>query len=238
MHLSTYCLVEGRRHERLVMLPETPSEPSLGDWLASAAYLDAASASAYERLHRELATFEAPERLVHDCARAYRTELCHADDFARLARRYGARPSLPPKPVGLRLRAPVDMAIANAREGIVRTTYGAAAARFRAQRATAPDIREVMQTIADDECEHAELSLRLAVWLTGVLDPIEWAFVESAMKHEIVALAHDLDREPGEGLERAGVPDRRDALAIWCGLSHNVWRGLADRVWGVAPCAA
>jgi hypothetical protein len=232
--LSKYCLVEGRRPEGLVI--PTPAAIAvgspLGDWFATACAADAASALAYERLHRELASLNAPEHLVAQCRRAHFAEQRHAAAFAALARRFGGQVLWPkPPPGGLPLRSLADIAIANARDGLVRTTYGAAAARFRARFAQDAEIRELMQRIADDECDHAEFAVGLAEWLSARLDPVECAWVESALRNEVQSLAGELDRDPSPGLDVAGVPTRKDALVIWSSLSRAVWHPAFAVVW-------
>jgi hypothetical protein len=61
--------------------------------------------------------------------------------------------------------------------------------------------------------------------------------VENALRHAVVSLAGELDREPDPELVRAvGLPSRLDALWIWRHLSHRVWHGVVERVW-TAPAA-
>jgi hypothetical protein len=234
MQLSNYGLVEGRRPEGVVIpAPPVPAaESPLGEWFAAACAADTASALAYERLHRELRFLRAPEYLVAQCRRAHFAEQRHAAAFAALAKRFGAQVSWPtPPPGGLRIRSLADIAIANARDGVVRTTYGAAAARFRARFATDPEIREVMRQVAEDECAHAELAMSLAEWLSARLDPVECAWVESALRNAVQMLADELDREPSPGLDAAGVATRKDALVIWSALSRAVWQPAFEVVW-------
>jgi hypothetical protein len=232
--LTKHCLVEGRRPEGLVIPtpPETAAASPLGDWFATACAADAASALAYERLHRELVALRAPEHLVAQCRRAHFAEQRHAAAFAALAKRFGAQVLWPqPPPGGLPLRSLADIAMANARDGVVRTTYGAAAARFRARFAQDSEIREVMLQIAEDECEHAEFALALAEWLSARLDPVECVWVESALRNAVQSLAEELDGNPSPGLDAAGVPTRNDALVIWSSLSRAVWHPAFDVVW-------
>jgi hypothetical protein len=230
MNLPIYNIVEGRRPEGLTM-PSAKEGSVLGSYLAQAAYLDAASALAFERLARELAAHGAPDALVTACEQAHVTELRHAAKLGRLAGAFGVEAAMPERtPLGV--RPLLDVAIENAVEGVVRQTYGAAAARFRARTAGDADIRRVMETIAADEHEHAELAFEIAAWLHGVLDPIEQVLVEDTTRHAARTLARELDVEPDAELRTAiGVPTRLDALTIWRGLSHRVWHGLSERVW-------
>ena len=120
-------------------------------------------------------------------------------------------------------------------EGFVRETYGAAVARFRARSANDSQIRRVMEEIAADEYMHAQLAFEVATWLQAAIDPVEGAWVENAMRHAVIALARELDVEVEAELSTVvGIPARRDALAIWSGLSHRVWHGISERVWNAA----
>jgi hypothetical protein len=233
MSLPKYCIVEGRRPEGL--LPPPAGRGSiLGRYLASAAYLEAASAVAFARLARELEFHRAPLSLVVACERAREVELRHARSLGRLAQEHGGTP-VTPEPKTVRVRPLVNVALDNIIEGFVRETYGAAGASFRARTAGDVRIREVMEGIAEDERELAELAFEIALWLQGAIDPIEGVWVEDAMRHAATALARELDVEVEPELtERAGVPGRGDALAIWSGLSKRVWHGLSERVWSSA----
>jgi hypothetical protein len=51
-------------------------------------------------------------------------------------------------------------------------------------------------------------------------------------------LAYELDVEPPRELVvRAGVPDRRSAIALWCALGKTIWRVESERVWLSASAA-
>lgn len=233
MNEPVYSIVEGRR-------PQTWARPApkqgcvLGVYFAEAAYCEAASAVAFERLAYELAAYDAPEELVEACERARVNELRHAARLARVAEAFGVEATMPRR-TQLPIRPLVDIAMENAVEGVVRQTYGAAAASFRARTAEDPDLRALMASIARDEHEHAELAFEIARWLQGAIDPIEGALVEDAMRHAARRLARELDVDPDPVLcAEAGVPGRLDALAIWSGLSHRVWHGLSERVWDAA----
>jgi hypothetical protein len=233
MHVKTYCIVEGRRPAGFTG-PDPRLVPVLGAYLAQAAHLDAASAFAHERLARELDAHGAPRGLLERCDRAGVAELRHARAFAQLAERRGVVARAPALP-DMRIRALLDVALENAVEGVVRQTCGAAIARYRAHHAADPEVRRVMASVAEDEREHAELAFAVARWLHEVLDPVERVLVEDAMRHAVTALASELDVDPEPVLcARAGVPDRLDALAIWSGLSHRVWHGIAAEVWSAA----
>src|SRR5258708_38720960 len=64
---------------------------SRGRWLADAAWMEAASVRAFQRLARELAAHGAPLELVREARRAARDEARHARVMTTLARRHGER---------------------------------------------------------------------------------------------------------------------------------------------------
>jgi hypothetical protein len=234
MLLANCPAVRGRRPQGFELPPFAHDGSLVGTYLARSAYLDEASAIAYARLARELEYHRAPADLVERCKAARVAKLRHARAFGQLAAQRGVRP-VSPKARVLPVRSLEEVALENIVEGFVREVYGAAVATLRARAAASPDIRRVMEEVAEDARLHAELALDLATWLQGVLDPVECAWVENAMRHAVVALCTELDREPEHELVwAAGVPSRRDALSIWSGLSHRVWHGLAERVWSAA----
>jgi hypothetical protein len=234
MRLPHYSIVEGRRPAGLVTPASTPGASVLGDYFGRAAYLETASAFAFARLGRELEENAAPARLVEACERARLAELSHARGMARLAAAHGVTALMPTEPPRDSRRL-TEIAVENIVEGFVRQTYGAAVARLRARSATDFQTRRLMEDIAHDELAHAELALEIAIWLQGVVDPLEAAFVENALRHAVVSLAHELDVDVDPELcSQVGVPSRNEALVIWSGLSKRVWAGASEQVWRAA----
>jgi hypothetical protein len=237
MLLANCPTVKGRRPQG-VSVPQIAGTSLVGSYLARAAYLDEASAMAYATLARELEAHGAPMALVERCRGARAAKLRHARALGRLAVERGGRLAAPEARL-LPIRPLVEVALENIVEGFVREVYGAAAATLRSRSAADPDIRRVMEDIAGDERMHAELAFDITAWLQEIIDPIEGAWVENAMRHAVVALAEELNRDPApELVHAAGVPSRLDALSIWSGLSHRVWHGLSERIWSAASEAA
>jgi hypothetical protein len=244
MGLPIYCIVEGRRPVGFIPLDLEPKRgpvveagisSTLGEYFAQAAYLEASSAMAFARLGSELDAHEAPRALIDRCGIAQESELKHARSFGLLASELGSEPTRPQMLHGRHVRPLVDIALKNAVEGLVRQMYGATVARFRARTASDPKIQRVMAEVAEDEQENAQLAFDLGIWLQTAIDPIEGVWVENAMRHAAVSLVREIDVEVASELcDRAGVPTRRDALAIWSGLSHRVWHGITERVWNAA----
>jgi len=170
-----YCAPEGMRDE--------------GERLAAMAYLEAVSVHAFERLERELDAHRAPPTLLRAARRARRDEVRHTAITSRLARRRGATPRTPESPTRARERSLFEVAIENAVEGCVRETYGAVQGLVEAR--TSPDaaMRRAMQSIAADECRHAELAWAVHAWAVVRLRDDERRAVERAMKDAIAEIA-------------------------------------------------
>jgi hypothetical protein len=143
---------------------------SLGDYLAGAAELEAASVPAFRRLAADLAAHRAPEPLVDAARAAIADEARHWRRTRALARRHGGCPVRPAiaaaPPASL-----AELAIDNVVEGCVRETYGALVAAHQATEAREPAVRELMADIAADERAHAALAWRIDAWVAPLLGP-------------------------------------------------------------------
>lgn len=252
MSSSKYCIVEGRRLPGAIPGFTPTHTPSVGEYFACQAYLETASALAFARLAAELELHGAPDRWIEGCERAGVAELRHASRLRALAKRHGSTrlhkesTRLLEKNASTRLssaRPLIDIALENIVEGLVRQTYGATVAQFRALHTQSrdPGTRALMEEIARDERAHAELAFGVATWLQSQIDPIEAAWVENALRHAARSLVREIDFNIDHTLIEAGVPSRADALAIWSGLSKRVWHGLAEELWqstDLTPAAA
>lgn len=147
----------GRKVEGL----ETPRQ---GDWLARAAWLEAASVHAFVRLARELEAHGAPAELVARAKASARDEARHARIMRKLARKHGSRV---PRviPTDMPVRGLESIARENAVEGCVGETLGALLAAHRALSDSDPEMREAMAAIAPDELRHAALGWAVAEWV-------------------------------------------------------------------------
>jgi hypothetical protein len=170
-----YCAPDGMRSE--------------GERLAAMAYLEAVSVHAFERLERELELHLAPPALLRDARRARRDEVRHTAMTTRLARRQGASPRLPDAPGPARARTLFEVALENAVEGCIRETYGAVQGLVEAQTSRDATMRRAMQSIATDECRHAELAWAVHAWAMPRLTEDERLTVERAMKDAVAEIA-------------------------------------------------
>jgi len=170
-----YCAPAGMRSE--------------GERLAAMAYLEAVSVRAFERLEWELEVHRAPAELLRAARRARRDEVRHTAMTTRLARRHGASPRLPEAPAPASARTLFEVALENAVEGCVRETYGAVQGLVEAQTSRDVTLRRAMQSIAADECRHAELAWAVHAWAMPRLTDDERRAVELAMKDAVAEIA-------------------------------------------------
>lgn len=219
------CIVSGRRPEGLLAERyQVNAHSDAGALFARMAHLEHASVFAFEILHDELEALGADAPLLARVTHARDDEARHVRSMGHLAQHFGA------EPVGARverkpLRAALDIALENSREGCVRELYGALLAGFQAERAADPNVRTALSDIAQDEVRHAALSWELADWLDARLSPAERDRVAFAREQALTELAAELT-EPSP------------AERTWCGLpSLHEARGLLAEVRGFATSA-
>ncbi len=199
-------------------------------FLAQAAFLEAASVPAFERLASELAAHRAPRRLQVAALRAARDEVRHARVMTALAESEGATVERP-RVRRPRVRTLEALAIENAVEGCVHETFAAAVAM--AQSLAAPDarLRNTMRRIATDELRHAELAWRVARWLDTRLDTAARARVTRARDRAARRLVRNASAAPAEELvQRLGIPRAPVARAIALDLAASLWRSPSTRL--------
>jgi hypothetical protein len=197
--------------------------PLVGRYFADAAQLEAASVDAFDVLRRELEALGAPRGLVEAAATAKEDEVRHARMTARLARRFGGKPTKPrmKRPA---LRSLEALAIENAVEGCVRETFGALFAMHQAEAANDPHVRATMASIAPDETRHAALGWAVAAWADAKLDADARARVEGARREAIAELRREIERAVPEPVAAvAGLPTREVALAMLGSLAGSLW---------------
>jgi hypothetical protein len=216
----------GRRPTGL-RTPAAHAPTAVASYLARAAYLEAASVVAFERLTRELEAHRAPTRLCEASRRAARDERRHARTMRGLARDAGARPA----PIRLGRCVPrslLAIAIDNSVEGCVRETFGAAVAVVQARRAKDARVRHAMRSIASDETSHAELSWSLARWLDRRLSADERDALRAATARAVARLSGEIAcslEDPAAAL--LGLPAGRQTSAIFRHLEHCLWHAIA-----------
>ena len=215
------CPVEGRRPDGLQS--STAGGSTLGRYFAHCAHLEAASVIAFRTLHRELSELGAPPELLDEIAVAEKQEVRHAALAGHLAGRFGG--TVPPVEVDAPVRRSIEqIALENVVEGLVRETFGAAVALWRAKHAEDAELRRIFTAIAEDECSHAELSEKLASWLHPQLGQAARDRLESARRSAIAELEHEMSGETQPVLRQiAGVPSARESRALLDELRARVW---------------
>ncbi len=212
----------GRLHESARDCCEPIGSGSIGDFLARAAALEAASIDSFHIVAADLARFGAPSSLRRDAESAALDEERHARIVGALAAEFGARAATPPAPCE-RAHDMLGFAIENAVEGCVRETYGAALAMWQSANAKDARVRNAMREIAADEARHADLGWRIDAWLASS----QHASARRATIQAREAAIRDLERSIEAGAntfdDALGLPDRDASRAIVAALRATVW---------------
>jgi hypothetical protein len=194
----------GRRTEGVADLPAAVRLDA-GAYFAACAYLEEVSVHAFARLASELEAHGAPAHLVAAARRAEREEVRHTEMTGALARHHKHEPEHPKRPT-FSARSLFEIARENAIEGCVRETFGAALAVLRAREATVPETRDVLETIARDECGHAELSWEIAAWILPRLHDDERRDVRQSTRDAMDAMAFSDERLSDDARRICSVP--------------------------------
>jgi hypothetical protein len=208
----------GRRLDGLVD-PRVSNATALGETLARAAWLEAASIHAFRRLARELRAHRAPDSLVRAARACAWDEARHARAMARLAKRHGA--VIPRVVVGdCGVRDLEAVARENAVEACIGETYGALLASWQADHAKDAEVQEVMRSIAPDELRHAAVGWAVAAWAEPRLSDDAKARVCQAREQAVRDLLRNTQHfEPNAAVTHAtGAPCAAHALALASGL--------------------
>ena len=212
----------GRRPAGLLAARSFGATSEIGDWLARAAHLEAASVVAFRRLADELCALGAPRALVDSALRAAEDEVHHARIVSALARSHGVTPAaVELSPIGA--RSPEEIAIENAVEGCVGETWGALLALRQAKAARAPSIRHAMRRIAKDELRHAELAFEVADFVLPRLTPAARERVATARRSAADRILKQLET-PSETMRlELGLPDEQQAKKMARSAARILW---------------
>jgi hypothetical protein len=190
------------------------------------AQLEHASVASFARFILDLLAFGAPAELVEGAERAMSDEIEHARLCFGLASAYAGAP-LGPSVMNLQGVAPsaslAAAAAAAVREGAINETIAALAATEQAGRATDPTVRHVLERIARDEANHAELAWRFVHWALAAGDVGVRSAVQAALSAHPTRPASLDDESPLRSHGRL-TPPELDAIA------NTAWTEV------IAPC--
>ncbi len=139
-------------------------------WAADGCF-EHASVASFSRFVMELLAIGAPASLVADAQRALGQEVDHARAMFGLASAYGGT-RIGPTDLDIRgalssSHDPVDVAVALAREGCIAETISSLQLQVAAARAHDPVVRARLESIAEEELQHAALAWRALAWMMG-----------------------------------------------------------------------
>ena len=189
----TICAVEGRGHGNILKSPR-PKKDGTSHFFARAYHAEASSVAAFLQLRRELALHNAPSELLDRCIKAAKEEIIHARFMAGLAKK--TNPILPCLDFGSVLnRSLFELALDNATEGCIFESYAALKAHYQANNATNSKIKRLMQRIAKDETNHAQLAWDIHHYLMKRLSAEEQKYIIQAQQEALVQLQEQVLRE-------------------------------------------
>lgn len=212
-----FCL--GRRPDTLLAPRANAAANELGGYFSTAAWLEAASVFAFERLTRELTRLAAPHTLIQAALRSTLEEISHARMMQAFALQFGGARTAPELSRG-HTRSMLAIALENATEGCVRESYGALLACHQALAARDASLRAVMQQIAQDELRHAQLAWQIAAWLEPQLPQAERERVQLARRAAYAQLSRELTSTLSPPARQLlGLPDPSVAASLLAQLA-------------------
>lgn len=203
-------------------------------WLDQA-LMEHASVAAFARFSLQLLELGAPGELVAASATAMQDEIRHARGCFELARRYSTRDVGPgPLPIDgvLDENSPAKIVLDALREGCIGETVAAIEAAEAMQQCEDPTAHALLQRIAQDESQHAELAWRFVAWALETRPELTER-VRAAFARELAGVPAEPQRRPRK-LSEADRELARHGL-----MSAPLRAALRLRVLAavVAPCA-
>jgi hypothetical protein len=199
------------------------------------ALMEHASVAAFARFSMQLLQLGAPAELVSAAAAAMQDEIRHARACFELARRHSSE-DVGPGPLAidgaLERMDPATIVLDTLREGCIGETVAAIEASEALQHCEDPAARAVLERIAIEEGQHAELAWRFVAWAIETR-PALAPRVREAFGQELSGARPGRERAPRD----VSAPDRE--LARHGLLSPVLRAALRERVLAgvVAPCA-
>jgi hypothetical protein len=218
-------------------LDDLPALTTARRYWAVAAYLEAASARAFDDLAWQLRRHHAPSALVERCRRAARDERFHQRALGELAGGdlvglgaaslpAHAEPSL------------CELALHNVAEGCVIETYSALVMAYQARHAASPRLRTLLRRVARDERRHALLSWDILAWSLRRLAAHEREQLGHELGRARARLETMLPQLSSELSTELGLPDVRVAKSMLRSLDARLWHDGAGAGLSHAQAAA
>jgi hypothetical protein len=215
-------------------LPATLRSEVAAAWLDAAEH-EHASIVSFSHFMLDLMALGAPAHLIEATTRAIDDEVRHARACFAIASAY-AGTELGPGPIDIRGAESTGDAekalVAAIREGCIGETLAGVIAEWQAPRVKSETMRETLQTIADEEGDHALLAWQFAQWLIAerpeLREVARRAFEEAAVELESPwATGGDVADSAlvEHGVLRAGVEDHLRRRAF-----HDVVMPCADAI--------
>lgn len=198
-------------------------------WLADAR-IEHASVASFARATLELMLHGAPPHLLDGATRAAREEVAHARDAFALAALYSNTPlqAGPLDVPDVRRGSLAELACETFIEGCVGETVATLATTRALEHCAFEPIRTVLQTIVDEESNHAALAWSTLTWAleTGGA-PVAAALIETA--NALRPDEHEVSKQPRSETERALLAQhgRLDTEAQHEAL-QDAWRLIID----------
>lgn len=185
------------------------------------------SIATYARFVLQLGALGAPAPLVVLACAAQADEVRHAQQCFSLASVYAGQPMgpglLPPQALATVDATPEQVLVDVLRQGALGETLAATTARAAAVDASVPEVRAVLEHIADDEVRHAALGWRTARWMLR-----SWPELRPVAERELSSPPHDRHRAVPTGAEHHGFL----SAALGARVTAATWRGV------IGPCIA
>ncbi|MEY4548692.1 MAG: hypothetical protein RL685_4887 [Pseudomonadota bacterium] len=234
--MATACSIGGSSDNSAAAPPVTPElARAIADGWTEQALMEHASVAAFARFVLQLLSLGAPAELVSDATGAMQDEIRHARDCFRLARRHLPADIGPgPLPVhgALAESSLREIVLSTVREGCIGETVAALEATEALAHCEDAEARAVLERIAVEEGQHAQLAWRFVAWALETAPHTERAGLLASIEAVFTAELEATSPAPP-------ASERERQLAEHGLLSTGLRRALRQRALAevVAPCA-
>lgn len=214
-----------RRLQRKV--DERQLADALSAFFSREAQLEEAAVERWEGLAEELQALAAPREFVSYCGKASISALCHAKELKLAARRHGVEPTSSQTLPGT-TRELHQLAMDNAVQGCVMSTFRAVRLRHQAELARNSEVLRIVADWAADESRHAGFYWEMHRWALSQISPQRGRDIRAAQLGAIRQLRERAAQEPvGDHDDELGLPDSEARAALLDALDQELWRVTA-----------